>query len=703
MNQWRQFPLIRIALAVFTGIATGIFFKINMQVPVVLPLTLFLFFGLLLFFPRFNLSYSYRWINGVLIFLVTVLLSIKLVQLGEDTRKKNYFGNYQPIQRLCICEIIEPVVQKQKVTKVFARIAYVKDKGRWFKSEGTAVISLARSSRSQLLCYGDRIVMNTIFTMPDESRNPGGFDNRHYLQLKGIYRQAYVKRDRWRLLSCGNRNPVFHLALSWRDRMLMMLRRKGMKGKEFAVAGALLLGSVDEIDNELRQDYSATGLMHIIVVSGMHVGIVFILLEKLLVLLNNRKRGPCIKAVVIIICIWLYAMVTGLSPPVMRASTMLSMVVIGKTIDRRPNVLNVIAASAIFLLVRQPLLLVNPGFQISYMAVTGIVLLFNPVHSIFVPNNRLIDKIWSIVSLSVVAQLSILPLCLYYFHQFPNFFIITNIIVFPLVNLIIYTGILALAIGTIPFVSMIILKCLNLMVWLLNDFIHWVGSLPLSVSRGLTISFCESILLYFVLISIFFFLSGKKKMWLFLSLSMMILISGISFTKLYQQARKSTFTVYDVKGSGLYDFTAGGKSILVGNISALKDPYFNDTFHKSRWNDNVDGQFEFESSVLRSDRPFRYGGFTLRGDYIAFNGKMFAIITKKHSSKGVQKLMVDYLIISRNPRSTLKDLVANFNAGIIIFDASNSVIKVNAWIKEAHYLGLRCYTVPLSGAFRGEF
>ena len=704
MKQWRQFPLVRIALAVFAGIATGIFCRINLQVPVVVPLILFFCYGLLLFFPRFTFSYSYRWINGILIFLITVLLSIKLVQLGEDTRKKDYFGNYQPIERSCVGEIIEPVVQKKKVTKVFARITFVKDKGRWFKSEGTAVISIARSSRSQLLCYGDLIVMNTIFTMPDVSRNPGGFDNKHYLQLKGIYRQAYVKRDRWRLLSHGNRNPVFNLALSWRDRMLMILRGDGMKGREFAVAGALLLGYVDEIDNELRQDYSATGLMHIIVVSGMHVGIVFILLEKLLVFLNNRKRGPYIKAGVLIICIWLYAMVTGLSPPVSRASVMLSMVVIGKAMDRRPHVLNVMAASAIFLLIRQPLLLVNPGFQISYVAVTGIVLLFNPVHSLFLPNNGLVDKIWSIVAVSIVAQLSILPLCLYYFHQFPNYFIFTNIIIVPLANLIIYTGIGALALGNVPWISLVIAKVLSFMIWFLNSFIHRMASFPYAVSRGIVFTLTESIILELIIVTAIVFMFRKRKMWLFISLGFMILLSVGILKERIARSSVSSITVYDIRGKGLVDFVTGGKSILVGDMRAMNDPFFLDAFTKSRWNEKVDGLFEIQFPLgSYTGKPFHYGSFYKRGNIISFQGKRIGFVTEAVPKGTFAKLRVDYLIISGSPKSSLKEILGHFSTRMVIIDGSNAAWWVKGWKEEAGKLGVRWWDVEGSGAFRVEW
>ena len=704
MNPWRQFPLVRMILPVFLGMVMGIFFETDMKIPLALPGMIFLCFGILVFFPKFIFPYSLRWITGILIFLLTALFSFRIMMMGKDTLKKDYFGNFQPIQRFCIGEVTEPVIQKQKSTKLIVSVTWMMENGEWRKTRGKALVYIGKNPLSQLLCYGDRLVLNTQFSLPEESRNPGGFDNRRYLRLKGIYRQAYVKPDHWKLISCGNRNPVFQMALSWRDRMLMILRSNGVKGREFAVASALLLGYVDEIDNDLMRDYSATGVMHILSVSGMHVGMIFLVLEKLLAFLEKRKKGAYVKALMVIVFIWLYALITGLSPAVLRAAAMLSLVVVGKTMKRHPDILNILAASVIFLVVWQPSLLADLGFQLSYLAVAGIVLLYKPVYNLFVPDNGLLDKIWSIVAVSIAAQLVTLPLCLYYFHQFPNYFIITNIIVIPLSNLIIYTGILALALGNIPWISLVVAKALSLMVWFLNAFIHWMGSLPFSVTRGIAITFPESLVLYMILITGAVFISGKKKKWLFVSISLMILLSGSFLKERFGQASKSVFTVYDARGTGLYDFTTGGKSILVGGLAALKDPFFQETMVKYRWNTKVSGLFEFQHPLPSScERSFHCDGFYKKGNYIGFRGKRIAIIEKSVPEKAVRKMAVDYLIISGSPKVKLRDLMKHFSPGLVILDASNPSWKVKAWMMEAHGLGIRCYSVSVSGAFREEF
>jgi competence protein ComEC len=702
MNPWRQFPILRLIIPLCFGIATGIFYVSEFKVPLIIPILLFICFGGLVFVSRFTLSYSFRWICGMLAFSLMILLALRLIQDQKDILRRDYFGNFQSAKRYCIAEIIEPVVQKQKSTKLIVKVTGLNINGKWHTTEGNAVVVIAKSALSQNLFYGDWLVMFAQFTLPDGPLNPGGFDNRRYLSLKGIYRQSYVKADQWKFLSGGNRNPVFRLALSWRDKMLMMLRGNGMKGKEFAVAGALLLGYVDEVDNDLMHDYSATGVMHILSVSGMHVGMIFLVLDKLLAFLEKRRYGIYIKTIFVILFVWIYAFITGLSPAVMRSAAMLSLMVLGKSLKRYPETLNVLAASCLLLLALQPLLLADPGFQLSYLAVTGIVLFYRPIYHIFTSGNSIIDKTWSIVAVSIAAQIVTFPLCLYYFHQFPNYFMITNIIVIPLSNLIIYAGIIALAIGKIPVIAVIIAKVLSLMVWFLNSFIHWMGALPFSVSRGINLTFAEVVILYLALITFGVFISTKKKIGLYVTVALMIIFSSIKLNETVHHSTIGTFTIYDIKKRSLFDFSAGGRSILMGDLSILKDPFILDVITKSRWNDNVTGLFSFQYPLPKvTDKIFRNEKlFIKQGNIIGFCGRKIVIIDKRISMRASVKLNVDYLVISGNPKWRLTEILQHYRAGTVIFDASNSIWKVQAWIKEAHYLGLKCHSVSLSGAWR---
>jgi competence protein ComEC len=242
------------------------------------------------------------------------------------------------------------------------------------------------------------------------------------------------------------------------------------------------------------------------------------------------------------------------------------------------------------------------------------------------------------------------------------------------------------------------------MVWFLNAFIHFMGSLPFSVTRGLVITFPESLVLYMILITGAVYISVKKKVWLFISLFLMILLSGCFLWERSGKVSKSSFTVYDVKGIGLYDFISGGKSILVGGLSVMKDPFFHDMIMKSRWNTKVTGLFEFQYPLPNNcNNAFHSEGFFRKWNYIGFRGKRIVILNKSIPLQAVRKLEVDYLIVTRNPKIKMKDLLRNFKPGLVILDASVPLWKVKEWMKEAHWLGIRCYSISISGAFTVAF
>jgi competence protein ComEC len=227
-----------------------------------------------------------------------------------------------------------------------------------------------------------------------------------------------------------------------------------------------------------------------------------------------------------------------------------------------------------------------------------------------------------------------------------------------------------------------------------------MGSLPLAVTRGIMLTVPEAVMMYAILIVLAVFIYGKKKLWLFVFLSLLIIVCSCFLADHYQLYSRKQFIVYDIKKSRMYDFTEGGKSILVGDLAALKDAFFADNLKKSRWMSKTKGLFEFQYPLPGSKRQsFSHDGiFYKRGSFMEYCGKRFMILDRP--LKGIRKKMnVDYLIISGNPKLKLEEVVMQIGAGEIIFDPTNSITRVKAWTKEAHFLGIKTYSVSVSGAF----
>src|SRR5690606_19594565 len=240
-------------------------------------------------------------------------------------------------------------------------------------------------------------------------------------------------------------NPVLGYALSLRQRMVEKLDRSFQDTDALAIASALVLGYQNQISQETLDTFSITGTIHVLSVSGLHVGIVFVVFSSLLFWMKNKK-WKIIKAMILICLIWGYALITGLSSSVLRASIMISFGIIAFSFSRKGNIYNIIAASAFFLLLYNPHFISGIGFKLSYLAVLGIVFLYPKINTFFNIKNRFLSAIWSSSAISIAAQIATFPLVLYYFHFFPVYFLPANVLIILPASFVVYLGFLVLLI-----------------------------------------------------------------------------------------------------------------------------------------------------------------------------------------------------------------------------------------------------------------
>jgi competence protein ComEC len=260
--------------------------------------------------------------------------------------------------------------------------------------------------------------------------------------------------------------------------LLDIFRRFGIAGDEFAVLAALTVGYTDALQPDLRASYSATGAMHILSVSGLHVGIVYVVIAFLLGFLDKSVRKKILKAVLIVSFLWIYAFITGLSPSVVRSTLMFTFVAVGAALERKTHIYNTVFMSAFFMLLVNPDFLFDVGFQLSYAAVLSIVFFQRPFSNLLPVNNKLLRWLRDLLTVSVAAQLGTMPFTLYYFHQFPNYFLLTNLVAIPLSTIVIYLAMLLLLVSFVPYLSVGVAFLLKGSLWLLNYLIVWIENLP---------------------------------------------------------------------------------------------------------------------------------------------------------------------------------------------------------------------------------
>ena len=364
--------------------------------------------GTLLVIVAFRIPYKLRWLTGTLIALSLFTAGATSVICSQPLQPSSSQVESTERQRL-IAEINEPPRQSTRNIRLIVNTFRFDSTRTTLTENGKKLLFLPRNSRSESVSYGDWILFSARLNPIRGASEPYAFDPSAYYHPKGVFQLGWVDSTAWLPSRVKKPLSIRRLAFGLRVRMLNILRENQLKGEEFAVASALLLGYVSEIDKELRKEYASSGAMHILAVSGMHVGIVFLFLEFSLSFLNRRKQGAWIKAIVMIIVIWGYALITGLSPSVTRAAIMLSFVIAGRTTRRKPETLNVVAAAMFIMLIYEPRLLLSIGFQFSYLAVFGILFLYRPLVNLLPVSAWLPSKIWALVSVSIAAQLATFP------------------------------------------------------------------------------------------------------------------------------------------------------------------------------------------------------------------------------------------------------------------------------------------------------
>ncbi|MBE0646281.1 MAG: ComEC/Rec2 family competence protein, partial [Bacteroidales bacterium] len=593
-------------------------------------------------------------------------------------------------------EILEPPRHSSRSVKLIVRKYEDDTLKRLLIKRERILLFLEKDTNALALQFGDRIVVSASLKSIQDESNPYSFDPAGYYGRKGVFYQGWVTSTHWKRVGLSERFFVRSWAFSLRDKMLNMLRNNSVKGEEFAVASAILLGYTGEIGQDLRKGFAASGAMHILAVSGMHVGIIFLFLESVLAFLKRRRYGSIVKAILIIVMIWCYAMVTGLSPPVFRAALMISLIIAGRTLKRKPDSLNVVAGSMFVLLLADPSLLLHLGFQFSYLAVFGILVLYKPLLNLIPMSNWILSKLWGLAAVSMAAQIATFPIALYTFHQFPNYFLLTNILVLPLASLVIYSGIGVLAMSPFPLLSMLLAKFLSWIVGWLNAIIRFIEELPGSTFSGIYPALFDVFTLYAGIAVICCFLFFRRAVWIYSLLVLVILWSSADIYARYQRNRCSKIIVFQVKGASQYLLISGRSAICLKDYNAsCRSPFAQEilsTCIAAGEISSLQTSYLYESVADST--------FTVRLLRIA--NQRIAIISSVIPDSYQDTLHADILILRNNPTLRMENLVRCFSPHQIVIDPTNSWYSLRKWKEDAETLGVSCYSVMEEGAYIRE-
>lgn len=688
-----EIPFVRMIVPLITGISGGFYYSNEALsgFAIFFAFILLLMLTFMISVYRKYSIYRWRWLTGFLVhgFILSTgyWLTVNTSELFDKAHYRFFRGD------LLLAEIESDPIVSGSIYRFEARIKGTFFEGKKSKAKGRIIVSVHNdSAKTSIHKYGDLLLIPANYDSINPPYNPGEFDYQSYLSDRQIYFQAFLTSDQIYLLDRHRGNPIISFALQLRKQLIQKFRHYLPDESAAAFASTLVLGYRAELSKELIDAYAKTGTMHVLSVSGMHVGIVFMVLNLILKFMDKTSNTRLIRAILIITVIWFYALLTGFSAPACRAAVMLSFIVLGKALNKRQNTYNLIAISAFLLLLYNPYYLLDAGFQLSYLAVTGIVFFHSRIYQTITIKNKMLDYMWSYSALSIAAQLATLPISIYYFHQFPVYFLFSNLFIVIPVSLIMYAGILFMF---IPFPEMLHYGgiVLNKLINFTNSILYYIENLPFSTLDGIWLTAFECTLIFIVILSISFRLTEGRKILMF-PIGIFILILSLSLIVnwkrkydlhhlIFYNLRKHSAIAYLTKGQSVIvsDVENSDKLVSFSILPAVKSK-------GSRTELFFAGNTKFSGETFFGERNFyQFAGYRIfkwdkEFDDVIFTGT----------------LNVSAVLISGSPKVSLEDIKSCLDFKIIIIDANNPDYKIKRWVIDAKKRKLPYYVLKKNPA-----
>jgi competence protein ComEC len=699
MFRWTPYVFIRFTLFLCAGILlywwqSGLGVA---AVSAVFGVAVFGYVGLWRWTQRHKTGFRPQVWFGALAFLVTASFGWLLTHSATGTNQPTHLTQ-QPKVSFYTGKVVSEVQVRAKNYRFVLEVDRISAERQWRAATGRVLLYTAREAERP--AYGDRLI---IFGTPQPIKppaNPGEFDYRQYLSLQQIHFQQFVKPRRFLVYEHGTGNPVLAASLRVRAWADSVFRRHIKRPHEQAIVSGLVLGIRDGLDNELKNAYASAGAMHVLAVSGAHVIIVFQIIVLLLGRLKKLRHGHWLFAVSALLILWFYAFVTGLSASVLRAVIMFSFVVVGEAARREGNLFNTLGLSAFLLLCYDPYLLQDVGFQLSYLAVAGIVYLHPRLYRWFDFKHRLPDKLWEMTCVSLAAQIAVFPLTLFYFHQFPTYFLLANLLVIPVSTVVLYGGLLLMAVAWVPYVSSAVAFLLEWTTWLLNRIAFLTEKTPGALVQGIHLNVWELAALYALLVCLLLFFHWPRlRVWTVAT----TLVLGLSASQLYAGTRhfsQRMLAVYAIPGHATLDLLDGRQHVFLAD-SALLGNQNRILFHlRNHWGErrvlNVQ-KTHFSQAAQAGLAAHHTPAFTL----LHWHGKRIGILHHPTDARLFAAQRLDLLIVQQNGLKNAKHLPAGCAAQVVL-DATNRYYRAKRLQAAFTERGFRCHNVLEDGAFVWE-
>lgn len=644
-------------LFVILGIVVGHNFYIEKFILLILLVVSFLL--VIIFYYKTKLHTKFSIYFTLSLFLVSFSVGLNLIHFKNPLNQKSHYtqlvwkNDIESFYKLevSIRKVLKPTLYHQKYE---AEIKSINQQ----KCSGKILLNIIKDSTNTALEVDQQFSFFGALSSINAPKNPYTFDYQKYLQKQQIYHQSTIHFGD--LIFLDTDTTILGLASYIRATLYKKLSKFNIPPNEMAVINALLLGQRQDISKDLMENYINAGAVHILAVSGLHIGIILVILQFLLSPIQRFKNGKLFKVVLLIILLWMYAVIAGLSPSIIRAVTMFSILAIGMNLNKLTNIYYTLLLSALVLLLINPYLLFEVGFQLSYAAVLSIVI-FQPIfQSFWRPNNKIVLFYWNVFTVSCAAQIGVLPISLYYFHQFPGLFFLTNLLIIPFLGIILFGGILVFVLALLNSLPLFIVKAYTTLIYWMNLIVQWVGSQEQFLIKEIAFNGWMLVSVFIILIlviSVYYDKSVVRFNWVLVSI---IILQLINLNLKYTRENENNFVVFHKSKASVLGELSGSQLNIFSNLDSIdvvKSSYLT--------------AYRIEKGIKKQTLHHEKNIFFIGND---------SILVLNDEKLGHQlNFNPSILILSNSPKINLNRVLERIKPRLIIADGSNFISYVKNW------------------------
>ena len=675
-----NFIVIRLSLFFVLGTLLGFYFEISLNLQLLLIGASF-FVVLVYYFLQYrSLHPQYTFSFMAYLLVIQIGCFNASIQLPKN-QDQHYIHHTTSSPNTFLFEVVEAQKENDYNYKYLVEIHQIENN----PSFGQALVQLKKDSLNQSFKLGEFYKANAVVKDFNSPKNPTSFDYKKFMNRRGVYKQVYINHGDFVEVPEFNEQKLSYWAHDQRLKIKDSLASNGFLKNESGLIQALLLGQKDDIDPETYQDFSKAGVVHVLAVSGLHVGIVLLILQYIFKPLEWLPYGRLIKTVVVITLLWLFALMAGFSPSVTRAVTMFSLFAIAINMKRKTNTINVLCISLLLLLFIHPHRIFEVGFQLSYSAVFAIVTMQPPLFNLWKPKFKPVKYIWSIASVTLTAQLGVLPLSLYYFQQFPGLFMLANIVIIPLLGILLAFGILVVLLsllGTLPqFLQSTFAKILQL----LTDFVAQIASKDQFIIQNIVF---DEWMFFSLSVAVFFLLLSFRKP-NFGNLAPMLLgFTSFFIASSFHSTAKNQYQEFIV-------FDQPRKSLFGKQFAGFFQVYSNE--------EDIELKSNYALKNYEKLQGLKELKFLRKQNIYQLNDNEFVLVVDEQGIYQIEGLINPIVVLTNSPKINLNRLIEDLKPSLIVADANNYRSFVNQWQETCRAKEIDFHYTFEDGAWRKQW